>query len=198
MYFCYFSLCWFIIGLVPGCPSVLCMRDTPRRTNKGKMWEQVTFFYKCLQISAYRIISIHSKSGSPGSPDSANYLNFPQNYSLRTRKLPTLLCWILSQGAKAVKMCQSVVDYAINVWQTCSWFQTHFSATFLGLFNDLRTFVARFWCRDLRTFSANCLWLKKQTPQTFSLLECMYNSRAMFISSHHHILPYNIESLDIL
>ena len=106
------------------------------------------------------VASIHPKSGSPGSPDSANYLNFPQNYSLRTRKLPTLLCWILSQGAKAVKMCQSVVDYAINVWQTCSWFQTHFSATFLGLFNDLRTFVARFWCRDLRTFSANFSWLK--------------------------------------
>ena len=36
--------------------------------------------------------SIHPKSGWPGSPDSANYLNFPQNYSLRTRELPTLLC----------------------------------------------------------------------------------------------------------
>ena len=23
--------------------------------------------------------NIHSKSGSPGNPDSANYLNFPQN-----------------------------------------------------------------------------------------------------------------------
>ena len=28
--------CLFIIGLVPGCPSVLCMRDT-RGPNKGKM-----------------------------------------------------------------------------------------------------------------------------------------------------------------
>ena len=58
---------------------------------------------------------IHPKSGSPGSPDSANYLNFPQNFSLRTRKLPTLLCWILSQGAKSVKRCQSVVEKAIYV-----------------------------------------------------------------------------------
>ena len=113
---------------------------------------------------------IHPKSESPGSPDSTNNLNFPQNYSLRTRKLPTLLCWILSQGAKAVKMCQSVVDYAINVWQTCSWFQTHFSATFLGLFNDLSTFVARFWCRDLRTFSANFSWLKSRLCKLFVCL----------------------------
>ena len=121
----------------------------------------------CITIQEHTKPCIHPKSGSPGSPDSANYLNFPQNYSLRTRKLPTLLCWILSQGAKAVKMCQSVVDYAINVWQTCSWFQTHFSATFLGLFNDLRTFVARFWCRDLRTFSANFPWLKSRLRKLF-------------------------------
>ena len=35
---------------------------------------------------------IHPKSGSPGSPDSTNYFDFPQSYSLRTRKLPNLLC----------------------------------------------------------------------------------------------------------
>ena len=40
-------------------------------------------------------------------------------------------------------------------------------------FIDLRTFVAKFLCRDLRTFSADFLSLKKQTPQTFPLLECM-------------------------
>ena len=33
-------------------------------------------------------------------------------------------------------------------------FRLTFSATFLGLFNDLRTFAARFLCQDLRTFSA--------------------------------------------
>ena len=33
-------------------------------------------------------VAIHPKSESP---DSANYFHFPQNYSLRTRKLPTLL-----------------------------------------------------------------------------------------------------------
>ena len=37
-------------------------------------------------------VLIHPKSESPGSPDSANYLNIQQNYSLRMRKLPTLLC----------------------------------------------------------------------------------------------------------
>ena len=42
-----------------------------------------------------QLLGIHPKSGSPGSPDSANYLNFPQNYSLRTRKLLALLCGIL-------------------------------------------------------------------------------------------------------
>ena len=87
---------------------------------------------------------IHPKSESPGSPDSTNNLNFPQNYSLRTRKLPTLLCRILSRGAKAVNMCQSVVENAITVLYTCSWFRLTFSATFLGHFNDLRTLVTRF------------------------------------------------------
>jgi len=48
-------------------------------------------------------INIHPKSRSPGSPDSANYLNFPQNYSLKTRKLPTLLCWIFFTGSKSCK-----------------------------------------------------------------------------------------------
>ena len=111
---------------------------------------------------------IHPKGESPGSPDSADYLNFPQNHSLRTRKLPTLLCWILSQGAKAVKICQSVkVENAINVWQTYSWFHPHFSETFFGLYYDLRTFVARFWCRDLRTFSANFSWLKNRLRKLF-------------------------------
>jgi len=41
------------------------------------------------------------------------------------------------------------------------------------LFIDLRTFVAKFLCRDLRTFSADFFVTEKQTPQTFSLLECM-------------------------
>ena len=41
------------------------------------------------------------------------------------------------------------------------------------LFNDLRTFVAKSLCRDLPTFSADFFVTEKQTPQTFSLLECM-------------------------
>ena len=55
-----------------------------------------------------KIIFIHPKSES-SSLDSANDLNFPQNYSLRTLKLPNLLYWILSHIAKALKMCQRVV-----------------------------------------------------------------------------------------
>ena len=57
-----------------------------------------------LQIWGYLTQIIHPKSGSPGSPDSANYFDFPQSYSLRTRKLPNLLCWILSGRAIALKM----------------------------------------------------------------------------------------------
>ena len=41
------------------------------------------------------------------------------------------------------------------------------------LFIDLRTFVAKSLCPDLRTFSADFFVTEKQTPQTFSLLECM-------------------------
>ena len=56
------------------------------------------------KISSFgKPFNIHPKSESPGSPDSANYLNFPQNYSLRTRKLPALLSWIFSQIGKALK-----------------------------------------------------------------------------------------------
>jgi len=44
---------------------------------------------------------------------------------------------------------------------------------FLDFFIDLRTFVVKFLRRDLRTFSADFFVTEKQTPQTFSLLECM-------------------------
>ena len=50
------------------------------------------FTQKSILLSSTLSGPIHPKSESPGSPDSANYLTFPQNYSLRTRKLPTLLC----------------------------------------------------------------------------------------------------------
>ena len=43
------------------------------------------------------------------APHSTNYFDFPQIYSLRTQKLPNLLCSILSGRAIALKMCQSVV-----------------------------------------------------------------------------------------
>ena len=91
-------------------------------------------------------VAIHPKSESP---DSANYFHFPQNYSLRTRKLPTLLWWILSQRTKALKMCQSVL-------KKC----------------DLRNIFAKFWCWDWRTFPAIfCEW--KADFVTVLLLECM-------------------------
>ena len=91
-------------------------------------------------------VAIHPKSESP---DSANYFHFPQNYSLRTRKLPTLLWWILSQRTKALKMCQSVL-------KKC----------------DLRNIFAKFWCWDWRTFPAIfCQW--KADFVTVLLLECM-------------------------
>ena len=57
---------------------------------------------------------IHPKSGSPGSPDSANYFDFPQSYSLRTRKLPNLLCWILLGRAITLKMCCEEMPYMSN------------------------------------------------------------------------------------
>ena len=38
---------------------------------------------------------------------------------------------------------------------------------------NLRTFVAIFFCRDLRTFSANFWEAKKQIPPIHPLLECM-------------------------
>ena len=101
-----------------------------------------------------------------------HYLNLRQNYSLRMRKLLTLLClWFLSQRAKALKMCQSVVNkchkYLMNIffdWDSLC------LQHFWDLFNDLRT------------FPANLFVTKKQTPQTFLLLERM-------IKSHWHVCP---------
>ena len=55
------------------------------------------------------------------------------------------------------------------------------SGAFFRLFIVLRTFVAKFLCRDLRTFSADFFVTEKQTPQTFSLLECMGKYRDMAI-----------------
>ena len=90
-------------------------------------------------------VGIHPKSGSPGSPDSANYLNFPQNYSQRTRKLINLLCGILSHRAKAffVSKCCKEMPQMSN--EHVLGFRLTFSTTFVGLFfNDLRTFVATY------------------------------------------------------
>ena len=128
---------------------------------------------KCLSLlihTDWSLSCIHPKSESPWSPDSANYLNFPQNFSLRTQKLPTLLCWILSQIAKAWKMCQSVVRKChkylmnnVNMFLVSDSHTFQHSLTFLqhfwDFFNDLLTFVAKFWCRELRTFYAIfCDW----------------------------------------
>ena len=38
---------------------------------------------------------------------------------------------------------------------------------------DLRDFVAKYYCRDIGTFSAVFLKTENQTPQIFALLECM-------------------------
>ena len=43
-------------------------------------------------------------------------------------------------------------------------------------FIDLRSFLTKFHCRDLRTFSADFFEAEKQKPQSFALLECMYVS----------------------
>ena len=81
----------------------------------GKFWLEKNFLFPVQFVSKYLLSLLSENSADlPKHPkseslDSANYLNFPQNYSLRTRKLPTLLCWILSQRAKALKMCQSDV-----------------------------------------------------------------------------------------
>ena len=66
--------------------------------------------FTCLKfLSSHSDDCIHPKSGCPGCPDSANYLDFPQSYSLRTRKT-TKFSLILSGRANALKMCQSVVN----------------------------------------------------------------------------------------
>ena len=81
----------------------------------------------------FLVPGIHPKSKSPESP---------QNYSLRMRKLLTLLCGILSQRAKALNVCQSVVKKChkcpMNMFLLSdSLFLQHF----WDIFNDLRTFL---------------------------------------------------------
>ena len=64
---------------------------TDRLKNVNKLAEQKELKRIVTKDNQQDHSSIHPKSESPGSPDSANYFNFPQNYSLRIQKLPTLL-----------------------------------------------------------------------------------------------------------
>ena len=59
--------------------------------------------------------AIHPKRGSPG-----NYLDFPQSCSLRMRKLPNFLCWILSGRPISFKMYQSIVKKCHKCLQHCT------------------------------------------------------------------------------
>ena len=81
-------------------------------------------------------------------------------------KLTILQC-ITNKGQEVLK----------SLWLSCSWCQIFLHFTFkwciFRLFIDLRTFVAQILCRDLRTLSADFFVTEQQTPQTFSLLECM-------------------------
>ena len=143
---------WLLVQKIPG-PNHVKVLNSWSKPCSGYTFFLSTFMSRgqALPLSPIsgdfeKPVAIHPKSESP---DSANYFHFPQNYSLRTRKLPTLLWWILSQRTKALKMCQSVL-------KKC----------------DLRNIFAKFWCWDWRTFPAIfCQW--KADFVTVLLLECM-------------------------
>ena len=97
-------------------------------------------------------------------------------------------------GASVEKSCKK----AQNLWLSCSWCQIflHFAFKWciFRLFIDLRTFVAKFLCRDLRTFFADFFVTEKQTPQTFLLLECMFAAWYMQKGFHKLFVFVGIES----
>ena len=98
-------------------------------------------------------------------------------FDLSAKLLPWL-CWILSQRAKVLKMCQSVVKKC----HTCLMNKLLVSNTLflpknLDFSNDLRTFVAKFFCWNLCIFFLNFFVTETQAPQTFSLLECKYSNK---------------------
>ena len=105
--------------------------------------------------------AIHSKSWWCWWSDSADNLNFPQKDFLRTQKLSVWVpmneeFWNVSQIK--VKRCSKVLQKSPK-WFTCSWFQIFgdfaFKLCIYRLLIYLCTFISKFCCRDLRTFSAD-------------------------------------------
>ena len=100
-----FAICFWVLS----CSQEYPLRNLPSRSSSWKCSSCKDIFQVNSRAEIICPVLIHPKSVCPGSPDSANYLNIPQHYSMRTQKLLILLCWILSQRAKALKMCQNVV-----------------------------------------------------------------------------------------
>ena len=94
-------------------------------------------------------VCLHPKSGFPGCPESANYFDFPQSYSVRTRE--------------TIKF--SLFSLFFSVFLCFSLFFLCFSLCF-SLFLLLR----------LTHFFRKIFWTGEQNPQTFSLFGCLGGS----------------------
>ena len=94
-------------------------------------------------------IAIHPKSGSSWSLNSANFLNFPPKFRLRTRKF-WLSTQIFRQNWQFLTIL-IVFDNFVAIYALLSWI----------------------FCRDLHIFSANFCWAKSQTPPICLLFGCM-------------------------
>ena len=96
-----FAICFWVLS----CSQEYPLRNLPSRSSSWKCSSCKDIFQVNSRAEIICPVLIHPKSVCPGSPDSANYLNIPHS-----TKLLILLCWILSQRAKALKMCQNVVN----------------------------------------------------------------------------------------
>ena len=109
-------------------------------------------------------ITIHAKSGWYLWYITANFLDFPQNFRLRTRNqyCTQAITWgstILDGGSTILDGGSTILDGSSTIFCWFSPFFVNFHH-FLSIFT-IYSLLSRFtFCRDLRTFSANFLWPK--------------------------------------
>ena len=132
-----------------------------RKSSQTSLKGNVTNFY---MLKTYIL-----KVGISGIRDSANFFHFPPKFRLRTRKLSRLHCTIASPSVCRLCCLIAALKLLQNLYSNLYFDNLLLKTPDLC---NLRTFVAIFLSRFTHFFRRFFV-TEKQTPQTFSLLECM-------------------------
>ena len=153
--------CWKILHL-----------QTIQHTNIRKF--NVRLACLLLLLLSVSVCAYIQKGGSRGSRTPQTILNFPQKDCLRTRKVSRLHC--LQSYWRSFSLFMSSPWNKLSI-KTLKHYILNKNATLTPNscdFYDLRNFVAKFCCQNVRTFSADFFGLKNWIPQTLSFFGCMH------------------------